>query len=245
MALKNFPRSSPSSQELLYSDERRLEAYSEQLRSLPSSSVVVPSWVPELVGHRPPVQTPDRNGKISRLLQHLQEREAVSDSRPTGEEEKPIFRLETCDARRVCFPRRGEKGLLPFWIFEAATPKVQKRCLPPRGLLYLFEDFPGSDGTLVLGWGRYGFVSFVNDYMRTMVEGTDLERTFGQLAGVEEELGGELACEPLDLFRRLEAHMDHARRVQVLYRVQVRSFCSDTTFGYPIFIASVRRERKE
>lgn len=237
--------------EYLYVDERRLDAYVEQI-GLPIEYDRVPNWDGETLPscreaagaqgvHSRPLT---RTEKIEMLLQHLTASDLIATSRPTSHLSQPTdFATEICMAAKVVVPPKSESGIkspsLNVWISlpigEEGNPNdVRQRSR--AGMLCLIEDWSQADREpFCLGVSGYTFLSALLASLNSESQQnvlTDFRGfAYGDYVRISEmERISPFVADPFGALEDLGCTTGTPRHVRVLYRI--REICPYTAGHY-------------
>jgi hypothetical protein len=249
--------------EYLYVDEERLDTYFEQISS-PVTYDKVPMWNAEigLIGPKAG-GTQQRfarpftvHEKISKLTKYLEDEGLVGYGR-AGEqdakvatEDRKLFRIETCRAKRVFIPpdhgQPPEVGALNVWISAVPLTKAikEKTVFAPGNLYLLEDDRRRNDQPKVPYMSAYSVVTLMLDQG---IGAEDLPTREEYREAIESK-GGPLPMyfdnlefpfrdaeeprkksffryfflDPVQAFAHLGAQIGPERRIRTLYRVRVQ-----------------------
>ena len=241
--------------EYLYADEKRLNAYVEQIRS-PITFDKIPQWSVELsitgpkaggsqAKHIRPLTTHE---KIDILVDYLRKKDELSEHRPELVGRDSVFCLETCEAVRVVIPfsvllPSDNSSDISLWISPANWLETQS-CHHPPGSLVLIEDYNQDDDRPWNKWSGYSALKLF---------AADLQ---SRSRIISDKFGSQFDFpykDPLELIKELDLQIGARRSITVLYRIRATGMpCSDVrwlhpdisqlfkrveTYAYPIFIA--------
>jgi hypothetical protein len=239
--------------EYLYLDQRRLDAYADQL-GLALRRDKSPAWNLGIGLSGPRVgasqgttiRPASAHQKLAALLAHLDRRRGIRSGRlevyPNDKE--VLFRIETMPARRCRIPPRAgleRQDGLNLWVSTLPDrPERVSASGDKAGALFLIEDYAGEEAApmMLTGYSALLLLAqlFTNELRRTVL-GDRMEAIEAWLDR-ENELVRRFAVDPLGFVADLHAQIGPERRIRSLYRV--RGSCYHdyrrTMFAYPIAI---------
>lgn len=251
--------------EYLYVDQRRLDAYFQQISSSHKLQKI-PVWKAEigLLGPKVVAEQGQVAGsftthdKVRRLVDYLWSKGLLDPERPSATDYSREFRLETCLATRLLLPPSpgAPQGFLGLSLWISDSPESQPDADWLK--LYLLEDYSGPDGYYqgsalsILNWM---YEAWTHEFYDTVVHVALSQQAPG--AHFNARLEHRMASDPVGFMTVLGARIGLSRRITVLYRVRtyiqrkspLREVLLEShklgaplrhagTIGYPIFIAA-------
>ena len=239
--------------EYLYVDERRLDAYIDQIGP-PVTYDKVPEWKVQMSLAGPRAEARQvRSGrpltqheKIEKLSDHLVEHGLLLHN--CGVHDRGLFPwpmrtefiLTKVVARRIFVPPKTGDGVeypgITMWISDWSERGLQ-------GMLFLLEDYRRDDGRAMEGGTAYSLLLSILFQLQKELQQTIIGESFRipasrTVSARTEQAIRAFTANPYRTLEKMGCQVGGKRGIRSLYRI--REYHETEIFGYPIFIAEDR-----